>query len=297
MATDLLTNLLPERNWSPAEAQLAAAVVPVATGIILKDAPRTLWRNRGKVAKGMVAPTAQYLRATGTGETFEDSLGVDDSIGEILSGVRTLDAASQVQGRGSYALRRARDVAAAGKGAADIVGTVVKPTRKGVVSTVKKVASAPVRVGAATADTLKTLGKGIGTGLAADAAGTALAGAAVLAAAEGGLLNQFGGNTESSVKHAKDFMTTEVFGVTVPETDPVAAVAKSAGAFQDLSASNQELGRHGSSAYDHGRFVADEISEELGGGVVGTAVGGTAGVLVGGVTAGGQALTWLGEVL
>jgi len=297
VAIDLLTTNPLERSWSLNEVMLAGGVLPVATGVVLKDVPATLWRNKAKVIKGAVVPLAQFARSTSTGDTFEESLGVDESVGQLISAGRALDVASKAQGRGSYALRRAKDLGHAAGTLTTLGKTIAKPTRKGVAKTAGRLVSTPVRLGTATVDTFKTVGKGLGKGLAADAVGTAAAGATVVGLAELGLLNQFGGDTESASRHARDFATTEVMGVTVPETDPVAAVAKTAGAFQDLSEANQERGHHGSSFVDHGKFVHDEISEELGDGVFGHAVGGTAGVIVGGVTAVGQAGGWLLEAL
>uniref|UniRef100_A0A2V0RJ65 Uncharacterized protein n=1 Tax=viral metagenome TaxID=1070528 RepID=A0A2V0RJ65_9ZZZZ len=193
-------------------------------------------------------------------------------------------------------------LAKAGRGGAamtrhmrDIASAVAKPTRGAVIKAVK----APVKIGAGAVKGVAGLanaGKGLGRGLGIEAAGTALGGAVLQGLSRTGVLEDtfdaLGADIsqEDIQRHVDDFTTTEIGGVTVPNVDPINSVLKTTGAIQDLHDVNQDRGYHGDDAYSTGKFVHDEISEELGDGIIGHAVGGTAGLVVGGVTGAGNVL-------
>lgn len=259
---------------------LVGGGIPVVARAAVKLVPHVL-ANPGTYT-ALAAPVAGYLRSQNTNEEMMD-MGYADGVGSGLSAARLIDAASMTQGRGSWAARRLNDAWGVAVDAKKFAHGIAIPSRR----TVLPAALAPIkttgRIGAAAVDTLLTTTKGLGKGLAADAAGTLIAGAVLESAAHLGALNQFGTTTEQAKKHVRDFTTTEVMGVTVPNVDPVLAVAKTGDAFVRLSDKMQEEGNHGASAYEHGKFVSDEISEELGGGIPATVAGAAAGVLVGSV--------------
>lgn len=288
-------------------ALMMVGAVPATGAVVFKHSPQILAFLAkqpafiGGVARAAGPGLLSTLIARNThGEA--EARGQDGTTAGLASTALQLELGSI--SRGNTVLPKGpSQLAKAGRGGAamtrhmrDIASAVAKPSRakvvKAVVAPVKIVGTAGKGVAG-----LAKAGKGLGRGLGIEAAGTALGGAALQTLSRTGVLEDtfdlLGADIsqEDIQRHVDDFTTTEIGGVTVPNVDPVNSVLKTTGAIQDLHDVNQERGYHDDDAYSTGKFVHDEISEELGGGIIGHAVGGTAGVIVGGVTGAGNLIS------
>jgi len=299
-----------DNNFLP-EALLLVGAIPAVGNVLLKKGPQVVKAVLG--VKGMgpgmavaLAPAVgTYIMASNTGREFEEA-GHSRTAGTTASTLTTLEL-------GNVATDSPSTTKAIGGRVKNIVGSVgdaivsvVKPNRKAAIQGLKSVPNVVRHAGGAVLDLHKGA-KNVGKGLVAEAAGTALAGVTLETLAHTGamkgILDKAGADISQDdiEKHTRDFSTTEILGETVPNLDPVTSVMKSQGAVENLYDVNVTKGLHGDTSTDVGKFVATEISEELGGGLVAQGVGAVAGSVTGGVHAAGQGVEstfkWLGDRL
>lgn len=286
---------IPDKETNPlAYAAFMVGALPTAIVVTAKEAPsiaKFLASKPAYVAKmgkalgpGIAAGLVAHNTAADAEQRGQDYTGAG-----VLSTLGQLEAGQLSEGKPSLTGKAVGGTAKIADTVADIGRAVRKPTRKGVL----KAATAAPRVGTALAKGGYQLAKAapsIAKGMGLEAVGTVIGSGSLVALSETGALKGLYDSIGADIsqedidRHVKDFVTTEVGGVDVPNIDPINSVLKTTGAIQDLHEVNQERGYHGDDALSTGRFVRDEISDELGGGIIGDTVGTGAGLIVGGVT-------------
>jgi len=299
-----------DNNFLP-EALLLVGAIPAAVSVLIKKGPQVARAVAGVkgLAPGMAVALApavgSYLMTQQTGREFEEA-GYSENTGKTASALTALELgnlAADSPSTTSLLGKRGKDIAGS---LGDAVTSVVKPSKSAAIKGLKSVPNVVRHTLGGVLDLAKGA-KNIGKGLAVEAAGTALAGVTLetLAAtgAMKGILDKAGSDIsqEDIDRHTRDFTTTEVAGVTIPNLDPVTSVMKGTGAVTNLARENVKKGLHDDTSSGVANFVATEISEELGGGIVGGVVGGVAGGVTGGVHAVGTGLgsgfKWIGDRL
>lgn len=268
--------------------------------------------------RGIAPGVASYVITNETEQAAQEA-GWDAGVATDVSHLTRLevgaDAARRMGDRGATGLIKpltdaGRSVASAGLQAAKTIGSAVaKPSRPAVLKAAAAIPLNAVKAGGGLTKhgvkAIKSL-KHIGPGIVFEAVGTALGGAVLEGLAASGALSELLDIPQEDVeRHVRDFTTTEIAGVTVPNVDPVSSVIKAGGAIEDLHDVNVERGVHEEGVLGSAEFVYDEVSdhvsESLGGGwaadATGAVVGGTAGAITavgGGIASGGKkVLEWI----